>query len=99
VDFLIAASKLIGTTAPETNPRYGIGAMEIFKRLPATNCGRCGSPNCMEFAMRLFRRHVKPEECAPLMTPEFAACEGSLRWLLHVIGIQDLPVDPAPGNQ
>ena len=27
--------------------------IEIFKKLPKTNCGECGVPTCLAFAMKL----------------------------------------------
>jgi ArsR family metal-binding transcriptional regulator len=35
-------------------------ALEIFKRLPGTNCGLCGMPTCLALAM-----HVWTGEAAP----------------------------------
>lgn len=37
--------------------------LEIFKRLPGTDCGLCGERTCLAFADRLRRGEGKPEEC------------------------------------
>lgn len=38
-------------------------AIEIFKLLPKTNCGDCGFPTCLAFAMQLANQKVKLDEC------------------------------------
>ena len=37
--------------------------IEIFKFLPKTNCGECGVPTCLAFAMKLAARQVELDEC------------------------------------
>ncbi|MGQ9629270.1 MAG: acetyl-CoA decarbonylase/synthase complex subunit gamma [bacterium] len=37
--------------------------LDIFKLLPKTNCGECGSPTCLAFAMRLAGKKASLEEC------------------------------------
>ncbi len=41
-------------------------AVEIYKLLPKTNCGKCGLTSCFGFAARLATRQSKPEECPPM---------------------------------
>lgn len=72
---------------PETEPRNGIGAIEMFKRLPGTNCGKCPYGNCMEFAMMLFRGKCRMEQCSRLLQDEGKARLESLRWLLRAVGL------------
>jgi len=40
-----------------------LSAIEIYKHLPKTNCGECGSPTCLAFAMRLAGKKAALEEC------------------------------------
>ncbi len=47
-------------------------AVEIYKLLPKTNCGKCGLTSCFGFAAKLASRQATPEECAN-MTPEARA--------------------------
>ncbi len=89
VDLLVTAWKRKGLLAPCSSPRYGIGALEIYRRLPGTNCGACESPNCMEFATRLFTRKAVIGACGPLKAPARAVHLASLRWLLSVIGLSE----------
>ncbi|MCU0608724.1 MAG: acetyl-CoA decarbonylase/synthase complex subunit gamma [Chitinispirillaceae bacterium] len=37
--------------------------MEIFKLLPRTNCGECGVPTCMAFAMKLAQKNAELSAC------------------------------------
>jgi ArsR family metal-binding transcriptional regulator len=92
------------TLQPETDPRNGIGAIEMFKRLPGTNCGKCAYGNCMEFAMMLFRGKCGMEHCAWLAQDEGKEHRESLRWLLRAIGLAPeenesrLTASPEPGH-
>lgn len=38
-------------------------ALEIFKLLPKTNCGKCGVPTCLAFAMRLANKQAELSAC------------------------------------
>ena len=42
-------------------------AVEIYKYLPKTNCGRCGLPSCFGFAAKLATRQASTDDC-PSMT-------------------------------
>jgi CO dehydrogenase/acetyl-CoA synthase gamma subunit (corrinoid Fe-S protein) len=44
-----------------------ITAVEIYKLLPKTNCGDCGTHNCFGFAARLASHLASPDDC-PMMT-------------------------------
>ncbi len=89
---------------PETDPRNGIGAIEMFKRLPGNNCGKCAYGNCMEFAMLLFRGKSRMDQCPWLLQDEGTAHRESLRWLLQAIGLipakdaTPVTVSPARGH-
>jgi len=48
----------------ENPPRPSI--LEILKNLPRTNCGDCGQPTCMVFAVQLAEGVRVPEDCLPL---------------------------------
>jgi ArsR family metal-binding transcriptional regulator len=47
-------------------------ALEIYKRLPGTNCGKCGQKTCMAFAMSLWSGNGSPSDCMPIFSPEFS---------------------------
>lgn len=40
-----------------------LSGLEIFKLLPKTNCGDCGVPTCMAFAMKLAQKKAELEAC------------------------------------
>ncbi len=46
-----------------------LSGLEIFKLLPRTNCGDCGVPTCMAFAMRLAQKKAELKSC-PHASPE-----------------------------
>lgn len=41
--------------------------IQIYQLLPKTNCGRCGEPNCMAFAVKLVNFEALPEHCPPII--------------------------------
>ena len=43
-------------------------ALEIFKRLPGTNCRECGEPSCMAFAVKVWSGEAAPSLCSPVFT-------------------------------
>jgi ArsR family metal-binding transcriptional regulator len=47
--------------------RQAPGPMELWKLLPQTNCGDCGEPTCMAFAVGLLQSNRTISECLPLM--------------------------------
>jgi hypothetical protein len=42
-------------------------AVDIYKLLPKTNCGKCGTTSCFGFAARLASHQASPDDC-PTMT-------------------------------
>ncbi len=46
--------------------------LDIFKKLPKTNCGECGFPTCMAFAMKLAARQIELDKC-PYISDEVKA--------------------------
>jgi acetyl-CoA decarbonylase/synthase complex subunit gamma len=46
-----------------------ITGIEIFKLLPKTNCGECGVPTCLAFAMSLAAGKIELSKC-PHLSPE-----------------------------
>jgi ArsR family metal-binding transcriptional regulator len=54
-------------------------ALEVFKLLPRTNCGECGIPACMAFAVEVSKGKKGPEDCPPLAGGEYAEALASFR--------------------
>ncbi len=51
---------------PSFETRKRPPALEIFKRLPRTNCGRCGVPTCLAFAMHVWTGEASASRCLPV---------------------------------
>jgi ArsR family metal-binding transcriptional regulator len=54
---------------PSFETRKRPPALEIYKRLPRTNCGVCGEMTCMAFALRLWSGQVSVHACTPAFEP------------------------------
>jgi len=63
-----------------------LSGIEIFKLLPKTNCGKCGVPTCLAFAMSLAAGKAELSSC-PLVSAEARAKleEASAPPIRHVI--------------
>lgn len=92
IELILTAWQVRSSVEPDLRPRCGIGANEIFRRLPGSNCGGCGDANCMEFALGIFTGQRTLRGCPPLFEQAHRPYLDSLRWLLGIIG---LPEDPA----
>ncbi|NYT10956.1 MAG: acetyl-CoA decarbonylase/synthase complex subunit gamma [Methanomassiliicoccales archaeon] len=62
-------------------------AIEIFKLLPKTNCGECGFPTCLAFAMQLANQKVKLDECPYVSDNAKASLEASAAPPIRLIKI------------
>src|SRR4030043_1429418 len=40
-----------------------LSGLDIFKLLPKTNCGDCGLPTCMAFAMKIAQKKAELSSC------------------------------------
>ena len=52
-------------------------ALDIFKHLPKTNCGKCGFPTCLAFSMQMAAKKVGLDDCPEVTDEARAALEGS----------------------
>ncbi|GAI77505.1 unnamed protein product [marine sediment metagenome] len=59
--------------------------IEIFKLLPKTNCGECGVPTCLAFAMNLASGKAELSAC-PHVTEE---SKEKLAEILVQLGVED----------
>jgi len=62
-------------------------ALEIFKRLLGTNCGRCGEMTCMAFALRLWSGEVEIGACSPVFEPQNRELKDALVEICAGLGI------------
>jgi len=51
--------------------------LDIFKLLPKTNCGKCGRPTCLAFAMALAGKKASLAECPHISDEAKAALDGA----------------------
>ncbi len=56
-----------------------MNAIELYKRLPKTNCGRCGAKACLPFALSVIKGDVDLSECPSLGQGEIAALRTSIK--------------------
>lgn len=63
---------------PCTTQRERPQPLEIYKRLPRTNCKECGDPSCMAFAARLARGEAHLGLCPHLYTTRYEGMRSAL---------------------
>jgi len=85
IELIIQAWERKETLMPEKKVRLGIGSVEIFKRLPSTNCKVCGHENCVEFSLALLTGRSHLEQCVQIH--EKSEYLESLEWLLRAVGL------------
>jgi ArsR family metal-binding transcriptional regulator len=56
-----------GNITPDFSTRSKPKVLEVLKLLPRTNCGQCGVPSCMAFAVALAEGDSSRDDCPPLM--------------------------------
>ena len=53
-------------------------ALEIFKRLPQTNCRACGERTCLAFAVRVWMGELPASKCLPVFQGEYGHLKDAL---------------------
>ena len=66
-------------------------ALEIYKRLPGTNCRACGEKTCLAFALRLWNGEVKPSLCAPIFSGEHGHLKAPFQEICSSLGLPETP--------
>lgn len=72
-------------------------ALEIYKRLPGTNCGRCGDATCTAFAWAVWRGDAEPQLCLPVFEGDRGDLEDALLAICAGLGLSE-PSDDAAGH-
>jgi ArsR family metal-binding transcriptional regulator len=83
VELLITAGRNQFDIHPETSSRQGLGATEVFRRLPGTDCQECRYGSCMELAMEITAGRAKLEDCRPIFQDKHSERLSSMKWLLE----------------
>lgn len=80
---------ITGALEPSFETRKRPPALEVFKRLPGTNCGLCEEITCMAFALRLWAGEVGVRQCTPVFLPEHEARRAALLEICSGLGISN----------
>jgi ArsR family metal-binding transcriptional regulator len=64
-------------------------ALEIFKRLPRTNCRACGELTCLAFAVKLWSGGGQLSQCRPVFAGDFAHLRPALLEICRGLGVID----------
>jgi len=70
--------KIRETITPNTNRRVRPPALEIYYRLPKSNCGACGEKTCMAFAFSLWSCQTTITKCEPIFEGNFGHLKDAL---------------------
>lgn len=62
-------------------------ALEIFKRLPRTNCGQCGELTCLAFAVKVHGGDVSVSDCSPVFERDFGDLREALLEVCRGLGV------------
>ena len=65
-------------------------ALEIYKRLPGTNCRACGEKTCLAFALRLWNGEVKPSRCTPIFSGEHGHLKAPFLQICFSLGLPEM---------
>jgi len=83
--------------APFYERRERLTALAIYKLLPRTNCGRCGVPTCLAFAVELAAEETSVMHCPPLLDSPYADRRSLLLGMLRDAGYEVPSIfTPAP---
>jgi ArsR family metal-binding transcriptional regulator len=74
---------------PSHEQRERPPALEIFKRLPGTNCKECGELTCMAFAARLWQGQTTAERCVPVFGGAHAHLKEALLEICRGVGVAE----------
>jgi len=77
---------------PSERRAASLTALQLYKLLPGTNCGKCGEPTCLAFAVKLAEEEATLEKCLPLLEREHDDKRTALVGLLVDAGY-DVPED------
>ena len=76
-----------GTLVPSYVLRAKPSALEIYRRLPRTNCMACGEQTCMAFAVSLWQGRALPSQCRPVFREEHAELRAALLEICQGLGV------------
>ena len=77
-----------GEITPSFTLRERPPALEIYYRLPRTNCGTCGETTCFAFAFKLWGGLTTLFKCAPVFSGDYRHLEGALLEICAGLGVR-----------
>jgi ArsR family metal-binding transcriptional regulator len=75
-----------GRIVPLFEHRNAPKALDVYRMLPGTNCGKCGDAACLAFAVKLVSRQKGVMQCPELFKAEFEGKRGLLLGYLKAVG-------------
>lgn len=72
---------------PSFELRQRPSALEIYRRLPRTNCKECGQPTCLTFAWAVWRGDLDLRECLPVFDGERGDLKEALLTICAGLGL------------
>jgi len=72
---------------PSCEMRERPPALEIYKRLPRTNCRACGEATCLAFAVKVWMGNVPVAQCSPVFGGERAELRDALLEVCGGLGV------------
>ena len=75
--------------APSYEMREKPPALEIFKRLPRTNCGVCGEATCLAFAVKVWQGSASPSACKPVFSGDHEHLKDALMEICKGLGVSE----------
>jgi len=77
---------------PSYRPAANLTALQLYRLLPGGNCGKCGEPTCLAFAVKLSVEEAALDKCSALLEPAYAEKRAALVSALLDAGY-DVPED------
>ena len=77
---------------PSYRRAASLTALQLYRLLPGGNCGRCGEPTCLAFAVKLAAEEAALERCSPLLEEKHGEKRAALVGALLEAGY-DVPED------
>ena len=74
---------------PDYETRKKPPALEIYFRLPKTNCKQCGEKTCLAFALHLHSGKAVPSQCREIFAGKFGHLKDALLEICGGMGVED----------
>jgi len=72
---------------PSYERKVRVSVLEVYSRLPKTNCRQCGEASCLAFAAKWLNGEQRLERCAPVFAGEYQRLRPALEDLAAGLGL------------